>query len=314
MLISVCLIAFVAAWLGCAAIVHLAPKFSFLDAPGDRSSHSRPTPTSGGVAIILAVTIAVLVGEIDVSPTLAIAAWVLGITGFVDDRTPVSARAKLLIQFAMVGLLMANSVEGNAGFWLLMLTLSIPVVGMINMFNFMDGIDGMAAQQAIFMLLLFGLFNVGGDGSNYLLAAAIAGFALWNAPPARLFMGDSGSLPLGLVLASPLIMTQNAAAGPIVLIAWSLFVIDAGVTLLDRVRRNQPLMQAHKDHVYQRLSRRLGAHRPVTLLYLGINIGWCLPLAMAAQQWPTLAWWLVAIAWGGLGVAAAYALNRLASD
>jgi Fuc2NAc and GlcNAc transferase len=176
---------------------------------------------------------------------------------------------------------------------------------MINLFNFMDGIDGIASVEAITVTLGGALlWWLTGTGGGVVLApvfaACVAGFLLWNFPPARIFMGDAGSGFLGLIVA--LLALWCGQATPALFWSWFIllgcFMVDATTTLLRRVRRGDKFHQAHRSHAYQHASRLLGGHLPVTLACGAINLIWLLPVATA-----------VALGWldGVAGVGVAYA-------
>ncbi|MGL5606914.1 MAG: glycosyl transferase, partial [Aeromonas veronii] len=162
------------------------------------------------------------------------------------------------------------------------------VIWFINLYNFMDGIDGLAAGEAVVVCLFMALFHylVGGEWSSasliLLLGISAAGFLCWNFPPARIFMGDGGSGFLGLMLAS--LMLLDAASAPQFLWAWlvmlGVFVVDATWTLLNRFRLKCRLSQAHRTHAFQYAARRWQSHRNVTLAVLLINSLWLAPIAV----------------------------------
>ena len=162
------------------------------------------------------------------------------------------------------------------------------VVWLINLYNFMDGIDGLAAGEAVVVCLLMASLHylVGDDwfsaGLTPLLGISAAGFLCWNFPPARIFMGDGGSGFLGLMLAS--LMLLDATSAPQFLWAWlvmlGVFVVDATWTLLNRYRLKCRLSEAHRTHGYQYLARRWQSHRKVTLAALLVNCLWLAPIAV----------------------------------
>jgi Fuc2NAc and GlcNAc transferase len=198
----------------------------------------------------------------------------------------------------------------------------------INLYNFMDGIDGLAATQGLFMLLAAWAVKVSGPGGSaalddliaapefaapLILAGAIAGFLLLNLAPARLFMGDSGSLFIGFAIFAA--AAHDVTYGDLTSWTWLIlgtsFLVDATVTLLRRWLDGQNVTAAHRSHLYQRLSRRWRSHSRVTLVYFLFNLALVLPLAFFAHhapQWAPLALlvaWLPAaiVAWrAGAGV------------
>ena len=171
----------------------------------------------------------------------------------------------------------------------------------INLFNFMDGIDGLAASQALFMLVASIVLKLTGAGmeasfsdivtapapaASLVLAAAVGGFLLLNWPPARIFMGDAGSLFLGFSILG--LAAHDVTYGDMSLWAWLIlgaaFIVDATATLFRRLARGQRVTAAHRSHLYQRLSRRWGGHSKVTLVYFLLNVAWIFPLAFLAHR------------------------------
>lgn len=289
-----------------------------LDVPNERSSHKIPTPRGGGVAIVTATTagLAALtifgVLRLDVFGALCGSLAVAAI-GFLDDRRPLSARARLAVHFAAAAWALAwlgglpplrageHVVTWGVSGYLLG---SLFVVWTLNLFNFMDGIDGIAAAEAIFVTfgaaLWLGLTSgIQGTGSACLiLAAASCGFLLWNWPPARIFMGDVGSGYLGYVIGVLAIVStrDEPAALWVWLILGGLFFADATITLVRRMIRGERLQEAHRNHAYQWLARRWGAHRHVTIAALLVNLFWLLPCALMAAFYPRYAAWIACVA------------------
>ena len=157
---------------------------------------------------------------------------------------------------------------------------------MLNLYNFMDGIDGLASVEAICVCLSACLLYWLGGFNNLiitplLLAASVAGFLFWNFPPARIFMGDAGSGFLGIILG--LLSLQATWVSPKLLWVWlillGVFIVDATVTLLRRLLRGDKVYEAHRSHAYQFASRQYGRHLPVTLAVAAINLLWLLPVA-----------------------------------
>ncbi|MCG2576280.1 glycosyl transferase family 4 [Dechloromonas sp. XY25] len=237
----------------------------------------------------------------------------LAAVGLQDDIHQVSVRSRFGIQIlvsagflALLGELPAlsflSSIKFEIAGWLLSALLLLVGVWWINLFNFMDGIDGIAAVQAVFMLLLSALMAaevqpeaMADPAWLFMLsvAAAVLGFLLLNWPPARIFMGDVGSTWLGFVIfALGLISVQKGWLNYAAWLVWAeVFVVDATVTLLTRLARGERWYEAHSSHAYQRLSRRWqGAHkvghRSVTLLVMIVNVLWVAPWAWACLNWP----------------------------
>jgi Fuc2NAc and GlcNAc transferase len=171
------------------------------------------------------------------------------------------------------------------------------IVWVLNLFNFMDGIDGIAASEAVFMTLagalagLFGGWAPEVPAAAWVLALASAGFLCWNWPPASIFLGDVGSGYLGyaIVVLALYASRDNPVALWVWLILGGAFFVDATVTLVRRLLRGEPVYQAHRSHAYQWLARRWASHRKVTLAVLAVNVVWLLPWALLAAKYPTYA-------------------------
>lgn len=297
-----CLLAFLVTWGLTEAFRRRALARQWLDVPNERSSHVMPTPRGGGVVL---ATVFLLLAGLQGATSLSglsflivlLSAAAVALCGAVDDRISLSPRARLSLQgLAAAGVLVAIGGlpalpvfgqvwglgwAGHVLAWLFLLWL-------LNLFNFMDGIDGIAATQAISVLaggaLCHWIAGIQLDLATLalLLAAACAGFLCLNWPPARIFMGDSGSAFLGFVIAAFALLAAHGE--PSLFWCWVLlmgvFVVDATWTLCRRLLRGEKVWQAHRSHAFQRASRRFGAHRPVTLAVLLINLFWLLPLAL----------------------------------
>lgn len=295
----------------------IAAKNGLMDVPNARSSHILPTPRGGGVSIVLAVGLGITTlagsGAIPREWLLALAPGAaVAIIGLLDDRRPVSPVMRFSVHFcaALLTLIALSGLRPlQIGDWLVQPHISawllgvLAIVWVINLFNFMDGIDGIAASEAAFVSAAGGsIILLRGDAPELatialMFAAASLGFLFWNWPPAKIFMGDVGSGFLGFFIAVMALLASetDAAALFIWLILGGAFFVDATVTLVRRVARREAFHQAHRSHAYQWLSRRWGAHRPVTLAMLAVNLFWLLPLALLAERLPRLAVW-VAIA------------------
>lgn len=302
--------------------------------PNYRSSHVQPTPNGGGSGIVLtgtAVGIWLAWGQPWNLWAVIGLALPLAIVGLLDDIHHLPARVRFGAQAATCSgllVLLGNMPEiafapvhlsAGEGFqiggWVLFALLLLVGVWWINLFNFMDGIDGIAGVQAMFMLLAgYGLVaSMHADamaspvGMLMLsVAASTAGFLLLNWPPARIFMGDVGSTWLAFMIFVLALLTVQAGwigYAPWVVLA-AVFVTDATVTLLTRVLRGERWYEAHRSHVYQKLARRWGGHRPVTLLVGSLDVLWLAPLAGACVLWPQWAFELAVLAYAPLVVGA----------
>jgi UDP-N-acetylmuramyl pentapeptide phosphotransferase/UDP-N-acetylglucosamine-1-phosphate transferase len=265
--------------LGCAIlcalfIVALRPLLVryALARPNARSSHREPTPQGGGIAVFAAITIvlagaAIFVpGFLSDAPRLVIVfAAVLGLAavGATDDVWPLEALPRLLLQavaviVVMVALPTELRIFSDLPWWLERALMLIGMMWFVNLVNFMDGLDWIAVAEVVPVSAALAAFGVmgglPGDATMVALAllGAILGFAPFNRPVARLFLGDVGSLPLGLLLAW--LLVQLAGGGYIVaaILLPLTFIADATITLLRRTIAGEPIMQAHRSHFYQR--------------------------------------------------------------
>lgn len=276
---------------------------SLMDVPNARSSHSVPTPRGGGVAIVVSFLFVLLAlvdvgyGEASVTVAYVGTGLLVAFIGFADDHGHIAARWRLLGHFlgAGWGVFWLKGMGGLATPWgelqlglLGAVLATVYVVWMLNLYNFMDGIDGLASVQAISVCLgasaLYGLTNHAELlYAPLLLASAVAGFLLWNFPPAKIFMGDAGSGFLGCTLA--LLSLVGGWADPRFLFCWlilmGVFVVDATWTLMHRLLRGERIYEAHRSHAYQYASRRFGSHKKVTAAVAALNVCWLTPLALA---------------------------------
>jgi Fuc2NAc and GlcNAc transferase len=305
-LIAAC--ALLAAALITGLVRRLALERGALDVPNERSSHTVPTPRGGGVAIVLAVSAAAaglwLLRRIDLALLMALLGGIaVALVGFIDDRRPLRAAPRLLVHvlaalwaLAWLGGLPPVQLGGQlhssgAGGYVLGV---IGIVWVLNLFNFMDGIDALAASEATFITWGGALAAVVAAASDatwqpaLAVGAACCGFLLWNWPPARIFMGDVGSGYLGYLVA--VLAVAATRTDPAALLVWltlgGLFLVDATVTLARRLLRGERAHTAHRSHAYQQLARRFGRHRRVTLLAIAVNLCWLLPWALYAELHP----------------------------
>lgn len=299
-------------------VLSQATKLKLVQLPNHRSSHEHPTPNGGGMGIVLSSTIVggFLVFQSSGSlsdPLLVI--LVLGLSlavlGMLDDIRNIPAKWRFTAQVAVVSsvLLLLGDIPTVGLFvplglsrWVFVPGLLLMGVWWINLFNFMDGIDGIAGVQAITMLVassvLMALTHPGIIGGplwclTLCIVAATLGFLLLNWPPARIFMGDSGSIWLGLMIFVLALLTvqQNLLSYATWLILAASFISDATITLLVRLSHGERGYEAHRTHAYQRLSRRWHGnrktgHQRVTILVLSINVVWLAPLAWGALLSP----------------------------
>jgi Fuc2NAc and GlcNAc transferase len=305
MLVAVAL----ASWFAVALVRRYAER-RLVDLPNERSSHLRPTPRGGGLGLAVAhlsgMAVASMIGLHPLRLTAALAGGgvVVAVIGFLDDHRDVNPALRLVLHvlaFLWAAAWLGWPAEVDFGWgpvplaWFGRSGLLLGLVWFLNLFNFMDGIDGLAGVQALFMVVAGAVLAwVGADGDSstavplLLLGAATAGFLFWNWPPARIFMGDVGSGYLGYSIGALALwtITQGWLTVWVWLILGGAFLADATVALLVRAASGQRVVEAHRSHAYQRLSRRWQRHRPVTLAFALVNFAWLAPWAWCATLRP----------------------------
>lgn len=277
-----------------------AVKRNLLDIPNKRSSHVVPIPRGGGMAIVVTFLVGVIFLSIERLLTLHVLLGLLGAgvlvsaVGFMDDHGHLSPKWRLLVHFSAAiwalacfgGLPEFSIFDHVVHFgWVEYIIAAVVLVWLLNLFNFMDGIDGIAASEAIF-LACSGLFFAALVGHTSLqlvaiiLVGSILGFLIWNWPPAKIFMGDVGSGFLGIMLG--IYAYWELAAGVVslwsLMIIFGVFFVDATFTLLRRFIHRKKWYEAHRSHAYQHAAQKWG-HLRVTIAVSLINIVWLLPIA-----------------------------------
>lgn len=240
-----------------------------LDRPNERSLHERPTPRLGGLGLLAGAAAGWLLAWNGVALTLAAPLALLVAVSLADDLVDLSALARFLAQVLAALIFLAAA---SAAPWWLWPALLVAIVWSANLFNFMDGSDGLAGGMALAGFATYATCAwLAGDAmlatAAAAVAAAAAGFLVWNFHPARIFMGDSGSVPIGFLAAALGIAgvergAWNAWLPPLV---FSPFLFDATVTLLRRFMRGEKVWQAHRTHYYQRVVRMGAGHRGTAL-------------------------------------------------
>ena len=278
-------------------------RFSQLDVPNERSSHVTPTPRGGGIAFVTSSLIGFLLLLLSDALNrtelfaLCCAGVIVAIAGHLDDRQKISGATVRLVLHALGAIILIIGVGIPSELALFDRTINTGIVGsilgvvylvwLLNLFNFMDGTDGLAASETIFVALAGAFLNyqVLSDANHsaaaVILAASTFGFLLYNWSPAKIFMGDVGSGYLGIVIGGLSLIAANQDHD--LLWVWvillAVFVSDATVTLIRRLLRKQKPHIAHRSHAYQHLAIRLNSHAKVALLVLAVNIAWLLPIA-----------------------------------
>ncbi|CAG4885587.1 MraY family glycosyltransferase [Paraburkholderia gardini] len=270
-----------------------------VDIPNHRSLHARPVPRIGGWGVLPASLLLIALW----APSLrwiALGAAMLGVVSQVDDRRGLSARVRFAAHLVVVGAAVATSVVDVV--WWFAVVLVIALVWLVNLYNFMDGSNGLAGGMTVFG---FATYAIAATPSHPELAAAgvaVAGaglgFLVLNFKPARIFLGDVGSIPLGFLAGALGFWGWQHAAWPIWFppLVFAPFIADATVTLIRRLARGEKFWQAHREHYYQRLVQLSGTHVRVALLYYGLMLIGSL-VALLALHLPTKVQWLMAVCW-----------------
>jgi Fuc2NAc and GlcNAc transferase len=270
-----------------------------LDHPNIRSSHQTPTPRGGGIALTCGVVITLLTALwlTHIEPAqvywLLLPSGLIATLGICDDFFNLNVRIRLITQFLLAGLgvyLIGINNEWSPPIRLLISCFIILfIVWMTNLYNFMDGINGLAALEAISVCLAMAFIywmQAANTDVIYLLmiiASSTFGFLFWNFPKAKLFMGDAGSLFLGLSFGLLIIESTNENFR--LAIAWlimlGVFIVDASYTLTYRFISKQLVHQAHRTHAYQKAATNFNSHAKITFAIVAINVFWLLPIATA---------------------------------
>ncbi|MCZ6774788.1 MAG: glycosyltransferase family 4 protein [Proteobacteria bacterium] len=308
LLMLACAVVAFTTWAATWAVLRALVRLEVYDTPNSRSSHVQPKPRGGGLALlpVLFVAWCGAVLWLDAAPPgfwlVLLGAGLLIVVSCLDDLRNLPAGLRLLVQTAAVALGLA----GMDGSGLVFQGLLPPLVDhiaaavlwlwFVNLFNFMDGIDGIAGVEA--MSLALGLVLVGGlarwDAPMLahpaLLAAATLGFLVWNWAPAKLFLGDVGSVPLGYLLGWLLLLAAMEGQWAAALILPLYYLSDATVTIVKRGIRRAKIWQAHKEHFYQRAVQGGWSHARVAtgVLICNVLLIGCAAMAALGYTWPAL--------------------------
>lgn len=265
-------------------MVKYAWRLGLVDKPDDRRTHQTPTPRGGGLAIVLTTVLSMY--QIIFLPALCIA-----VMGFWDDMRNLSAKIRFLIQFLSAGIMVfiLHDFHGLSlwGITIPSILLIIGVMWLTNLYNFMDGINGLAGLEAIFVGLSMAILSGDFNYQWLVIACASFGFLIWNFPKAKIFMGDVGSQFLGFTFATLLLMEWIHSSLIFVsgLILLGVFIVDASLTLMTRMITGQPILAPHRSHTYQILWKKMnGSHSQVSWLVLLINLFWLFPWAYAVSH------------------------------
>lgn len=300
------LIAFAATLIMVRALCGNRLRGAVVDIPNSRSLHAAPTPRTGGIGMMLGAALAwLLMAPGTLMPLAAIAA-LLAVVFLVDDVRGLPVPVRFTVQLAAA----ATFVWWLAPpAWMIAPLLVVGVVWSANLYNFMDGSNGLAGGMAVIGFGAYALAARAAGASDIaimssIIAGAAAGFLYWNFDPARIFLGDAGSIPLGFLAAALGVLGWQRDVWPfwLPLLVFSPFWIDASATLWKRWRRGEKLSEAHRSHYYQRLIQTGWSHRRLALAEYALMLG-VASSAVLLRRAPliavlaTLAAWCVAYAW-----------------
>lgn len=320
---SVAVAVFLIACAGTRVLVGVLTRRAVLDRPNERSSHTAPVPRGGGLAVVTAAAagwgaLAMAAGTAAAWVVPVVAALALAAISFRDDLRSLGAGVRLGAHaLAVVAGLWALDGRGAlaavAPAWIDLPVTTLGWLWFVNLYNFMDGIDGITGTETVSVgaglagLALLGLAPAAVAGPAVVLVAAAAGFLVWNWHPARIFLGDVGSVPLGYLLGFLLVVT--ASTGPEGLAAAillpSVYLADATITLGRRMARGESPAQAHREHVYQRAVIAGTGHAGVCLRIALANAALVGLACLVAPAAPA-----IALALGAAVVAALFAALR----
>lgn len=296
--------ALVLSFFSVAVLVRYFEHLDIVAVPDDRSMHVRETPVGGGWPVVVLTLVSWIVfsrqGADAVNRAVLAGALVLAILSWTDDRRTLLPVLRLGVQgaviFSVLALLPGDETVFSSAWplWTDRVLTGLCWLWFVNLFNFMDGIDGLAGTEIIFICLGFiaiGLqtgLETGILQVATVLAGASAGFLWWNWHPAKIFLGDVGAITIGFVLGWLLIRLAIGGHMIAALLLSACFVADASLTLLKRVLKGEAFWKPHKTHFYQRAAMALGSHSRVVLKVAAANTG-LLALALLSPAYPLVA-------------------------
>ncbi|WP_018442328.1 MraY family glycosyltransferase [Trinickia symbiotica] len=259
----------------------------------------KPIPRVGGWGVVPAALLLIVIGA-PVLRWIALGALVLGAVSQIDDRRGLSARSRFIAHIAVAGAAVAASVV-HIDAWLAAIAV-IVVVWIVNLYNFMDGSNGLAGGMAVFGFATYAIGAAPSQPQLSLAGAAVAGaglgFLILNFNPARVFLGDIGSVPLGFLAGAMGFWGWQHGAWPVWFpaLAFAPFFADATATLLRRLARRERVWEAHREHYYQRLVQLGASHVRVALFYYSLMVGGS-AIALIAMYLSPIVQWALVIAW-----------------
>jgi UDP-GlcNAc:undecaprenyl-phosphate/decaprenyl-phosphate GlcNAc-1-phosphate transferase len=273
-----------------------------LDYPNSRSLHSEPTPRTGGVGLMLGILAAWIFFAADLPPSIWVGVFLLALISLADDIFNLPVWSRLLVQ-GLVAAGISVMLLSDAYGWVVMFSVMVGVIWMSNLYNFMDGSDGLAGGMALIGFGYYGLAALLAGSSDYALinfsiSAAAMAFLIHNFYPARIFMGDVGAIPLGFLAAGLGLLgwIDGLWSMWLPLLVFSPFIADSTVTLIKRCLRGEKIWLAHCEHYYQRAVQSGLGHRNtallgyVLMLLVGASAVWVSRYDLTVQYWVGVVW------------------------
>lgn len=251
----------------------IADHYNIIDKPNSRSSHTSITLRGGGIIFPIAIFIACLLGY--VSWTVTFAVVLVAIVSFIDDIKPLSQLPRFVSHAIAIGLIFYDLGMFMQAIWILPILFFV-LIGWVNVFNFMDGINGITVLYSFVAILSFSFLDINSDSLPLLtiMALSCCVFGIFNVrKKAKTFAGDVGSISMAMFLGFFMVKTILASGQIGYLLFLSVYGIDAGITIFARVKRKENIFQPHRSHLYQYLANELGySHIVVSLLYAGVQL------------------------------------------
>lgn len=288
--------------------LYMLRRVRIIDSPNARSSHTVPTPKSGGIAIVSSyiITMALLLQRQDPTVPLPqstvffLSSLAVAAVSFYDDihDLPFTTRLATHLVGALALIWTGLVIDPTLPGWIVWPATVFWIVGLTNAYNFMDGVDGLAGSATLASCFFFGLISLRLDNSyTYTLCIAVGtgslGFLLFNRPPARIFMGDVGSAFIGFFLAAIALVGSSSeplVPFPVMVMLLFHFIFDTGLTFFRRLLAGEPVTQAHRGHLYQLFNRLGASHATVTLSLLAMNVAQGTGALYMISQPPDVQW------------------------
>jgi UDP-N-acetylmuramyl pentapeptide phosphotransferase/UDP-N-acetylglucosamine-1-phosphate transferase len=288
--VAIILITYVITLALTASIRRVLIKRALLDHPNERSSHKKPVPRGGGLAVVIVLVAGMLLAAhphkiLAMHAGLIFGAVILAIVSWLDDRKGLSPAARLAVHIfaACIGSFAfaphAMIFAGLLPFWLDRAMMIIGWAWFVNLYNFMDGIDGITSVETVsiaagacLIMTATGIIDPFADTLTLLLIGSSLGFLVFNWHPAKIFLGDVGSVPLGYLCGFVLLVLAVHGQFVPALIIPLYYLADSGITLAKRILRREKFWQPHRQHFYQRAAQRLGRHDKVVIRIIIANL------------------------------------------